>query len=127
MVAASNENQSVPSGTPLSSSSGSSFGESPPPRCKPTPRKLYEPGDTPTKKVAKAAKASKKKASKKKASKKKRKNGPANGGAQPRKKAKRVNIFMPKEDELIVKAYSATSQNGVKGSDQKVDNFKRDV
>jgi hypothetical protein len=100
----------------------SSFGESLPPRCKPTPRKLYEPGDTPTEKVAKVAKASKKKASKKK-----RKNGPANGGAQPRKKAKKANNFTPKEDELIVKAYSATSQNGMKGSDQKVDNFKHDV
>jgi hypothetical protein len=89
---------------------------------KPTLRKLYEPGNTPTEKVGKAAKASKKKTSKKK-----RKNGPANGGTQPRKKAKRANNFTPKEDELIVKAYSATSQNGVKGSDQKVDDFKHDV
>jgi hypothetical protein len=92
-------------------------------RRKPTPRKLYEPGNTPTEKVAKAAKASKKKTSKKK-----RMNGPANCGSQPCKKAKTANNFTPKEDELIVKAYSATSQkNGVKGSDQKVDDFKRDV
>jgi hypothetical protein len=87
-----------------------------------TLRKLYEPSDTPTKKAAKVAKASKKKTSKKK-----RKNGPANGGTQPRKKAKRANNFMPKEDELIVKAYSTMSQNKVKGSDQKVDDFKHDV
>jgi hypothetical protein len=39
-------------------------------------------------------------------------------GAKHYKKGMRAVNFTPEEDEAIVKAYSATSHNEVKGSDQ---------
>jgi hypothetical protein len=91
---------------------------------KPTLRKLYDPGDTPTKKAAKAAKKKRKMT----------KDMIADLVAKPAKKSKkgttshtRAVNFLPDADEVISKAYCAASHNNVKGSDQKGDELKHDV